>query len=347
MIEGKLSEISNFVQPKHEKDILLALKSEVTNLTEGYSNLKSQFEQCQASTSKLQKMESATSLTPQVSESPEKLTSTVNILEGKLSEIYTHPKHENDILSTLKSEINKLEEGYSNLRTLFEQCQAATNKLQETETVTTSILELKLSEFEKNIMRNVNSIVESHSYNQEQETLKAEIMRLNKCNHELETKNSDLLIQYKETDKINKQLTEQNIILEEENRTLKTKVYDLENQLKSKRNSDDQKYESNIPIENKFAALETLDSVNDLYNDTFREERNNDDRKDDYRDTQSKTVENTPKTENNKISEDTSRKEQYKELDNDVEIIMDSHGNGINSTRMYRNIKTKLTVLGA
>ena len=110
-------------------------------------------------------------------------------------------------------------------------------------------------------------------------------MRLNKCNHELETKNSDLLIQYKETDKINKQLTEQNIILEEENRTLKTNVYDLENQLKSKRNSDDQTYESNIPIENKFAALETLDSVNDLYNDTFREERNNDDRKDDYWDT--------------------------------------------------------------
>ena len=109
------------------------------------------------------------------------------------------------------------------------------------------------------------------------------------------------------------------------------------NKLKSKRNSDDQKYESNIPIENKFAALETLDSVNDLYNDTFREERSNDDRKDNYRDTQSNTAANTPKTENNKISEDTPRKEQYKELDNDVEIIMDSHGNGINSTRMYRN----------
>lgn len=128
---------------------------------------------------------------------------------------------------------------------------------------------------------------------------------------------------------------------------MKTNVYDLENQLKSKRNSDDQKYESNIPIENKFAALETLDSVNDLYNDTFSEERNNDDRKDEYWDTLSKTVENTPKTENNKISEDTPRKEQYKELDNDVEIIMNSLGNGINSTRMYRNIKTKLAVLGA
>ncbi|CAG2249920.1 unnamed protein product [Mytilus edulis] len=117
-------------------------------------------------------------------------------------------------------------------------------------------------------------------------------------------------------------LKTQNEALEDKNQFLKKKISDLEKQQHEILVAEVQ-YEANISTQNRFTELTSL---NDDMTVTPISEKN---REQQY----------IKKNDENSIS-----KEKPHFLD--LEIIIDSHGKGLSASKLYRNVQTKIKVLG-
>lgn len=133
--------------------------------------------------------------------------------------------------------------------------------------------------------------------------------------------NSELKKALRDLDLSNSKLKTQNEALEDENQFLKKKISDLEKQQHEILVAEMQ-YEANISTQNRFAELT---SQNDDMTVTPKSEKN---REQQY----------IKKNDENSIS-----KEKPHFLD--LEIIIDSHGNGLLASKLYRNVQTKIKVL--
>ena len=162
-------------------------------------------------------------------------------------------------ISPLKENIKRLENEQNDIKSQIKQ--------HEHEMVRTSALESKILEIEQNILKKVESMIQTRDENQ---LLRNETEKVRKTCHdleilnnklsnqcqELESMNIKLSHQCTETENMNKQLTAQSIALEEENQDFKVNIFDLENQLKGRFKSVSQIRDFDIPTVNRIAVLE-------------------------------------------------------------------------------------------
>lgn len=136
--------------------------------------------------------------------------------------------------------------------------------------------------------------------------------------------NSELKKALTDLELSNSKLKTQNEALEDKNQFLKKKISDLEKQQHEiHAHAAEMQYEANVSTQNRFTELTSL---NDDMTVTPISEKN---REQQY----------IKKNDENSIS-----KEKPHFLD--LEIIIDSHGNGLLASKLYRNVQTKIKVLG-